>query len=763
MIESLNIKDIATYDLTGVEINDLKKVNFFFGYNGTGKSTIARYLYNIGLEDSSKKEEFKNCSQNGYAKDQHQILVFDDKFVEDNFKNRETQKGIFSLNQTNDTIDTLISNEEKNVKIHEEYSKNKAEVIEAIKRDKIDKENHLRNTCFEERRAFDSFSKLDIKYARNKENHLNEIKRLLQNGITNIPTIESLYEQYKHLYEKELSVVKENIDSKKYEEIRIVEEKLSRLLSQIIVGNEDVDIAEMITSLGARNWVETGVEYLYRTNDKCPFCQQKTISKELKKQFDLYFDTSYKQKIDELKMLKQQYSQYTSEFLDSIARIQSTYNPSNIVSSLYIDLQTIFAQNISIIERKILTPNERKEIVSLLFIKTKLSNIIKMINQNNNDFAQLDVRQKELMKNIWIYMSSKSEVQIRDYEKRNSKYTKIETLATFLIEKAREKVTESKQKIESWRTQTVNTKDAVDNINIILKNAGLAGFEIAEKEKINNISHYFLKRNGSTSNKPIFKSLSEGEKNFISFLYFYQLCIGTDDIENNVTRKKIIVIDDPVSSLDSQVLFIVSTLIHQLIWRKAGDSKINKMSFKNSSIEQVFILTHNLYFYKEVALGHRPICTDWWHYRITKTNNKTEIIGSYDKTISDDYTLMWKTLQTTKQDMPIDKSQNITISNLMRRIIDSYVSFIGLGRDSWGAVLNENMGNPTFYLKCAFISTINDESHRVSPHDSIYYGKIINEQPQVLFDIFKEIFKAIGKEHYEMMMGEEISEISQAN
>ena len=38
MITSLLIKNVASYDASdGVEINDLKRVNFFFGFNGTGK------------------------------------------------------------------------------------------------------------------------------------------------------------------------------------------------------------------------------------------------------------------------------------------------------------------------------------------------------------------------------------------------------------------------------------------------------------------------------------------------------------------------------------------------------------------------------------------------------------------------------------------------------------------------------------------------------------------------------------------------------
>lgn len=70
----------------------------------------------------------------------------------------------------------------------------------------------------------------------------------------------------------------------------------------------------------------------------------------------------------------------------------------------------------------------------------------------------------------------------------------------------------------------------------------------------------------------------------------------------NLKKRKILVIDDPVSSLDSQVLFIVNSLIQHLIANK-GKTKPEKKAFKNPLfLEQVFILTHNIYFHKEVSL-----------------------------------------------------------------------------------------------------------------------------------------------------------------
>ena len=57
-----------------------------------------------------------------------------------------------------------------------------------------------------------------------------------------------------------------------------------------------------------------------------------------------------------------------------------------------------------------------------------------------------------------------------------------------------------------------------------------------------------------------------------------------------------------------------------------------------------------------------------------------------------------------------------------------------------------------YQIKSAFISIINDESHKIGALDNVYYQKIINEEPQILFEVFEDIFNDIGKEHYELMM-----------
>lgn len=57
---------------------------------------------------------------------------------------------------------------------------------------------------------------------------------------------------------------------------------------------------------------------------------------------------------------------------------------------------------------------------------------------------------------------------------------------------------------------------------------------------------------------------------------------------------------DPISSLDSNVLFVVSSLLKDVIY---------KVLDGESNIKQVFVLTHNVYFHKELSFignGNNP-------------------------------------------------------------------------------------------------------------------------------------------------------------
>ena len=301
MIETIHIKNVATFEpINGVQITDLKKVNFFFGFNGSGKSTIAKYLHNLSLVESQKSLDFKDCTQNGYNDFNHQILTFDENFTEVNFNQSSTLKGVFSLNEKNDLIDGQIATQEAIINSYKNSKETKERLIEKVEQDKNQKQTTLLNTCWSQRETFSTYTKIRLANSGSRPNHLQKLTDILQNPPVDIPTIEQLTERYNSLYEKEIFEITITVDSKLYKEIRIIERDLECLLSEVIVGNEDVDIAALIKKLDSRNWVETGVKHLEQTDDICPFCQQQTITDNLKQQFNELFDETYKEKIEEL-------------------------------------------------------------------------------------------------------------------------------------------------------------------------------------------------------------------------------------------------------------------------------------------------------------------------------------------------------------------------------------------------------------------------------------------------------------------------------
>ena len=752
MITEITMKNIATYNQIGVKIKDLKRLNYFFGNNGSGKSTIAKYLQSLVIGDPENK--YSLCTKDNYNPMQEEILVFNQDFVERNFRRNQTLKGVFSLNQKNAEIDKQIKANEESISNKRRTKNDMEEESKMLYQQNNQLKTELTKKCFNKRNVFKSFSKIRLDHSKNMKNNLEQLEKIIQNNSIVKPEFRTLNDLYKKLYEDDLNSIDVLLDIQLFDKLLQKHNELSVLLQEVIVGKEDVQLAKLINEFGLKSWVAQGKIFLDKTKVVCPFCQKETIDNDFISQLNDIFDESSKQKIDKIKSEKDIYENIFKRILQNIQAVYEKYNVKNIVSNLQMSLKTIYDTNLKIISDKISVPNEKKTLDEITdSFKDILLQINKEIENNNTLVSSLDTQKESLIKQIWDYIALDCKDDILKYQEVTKSTTEIINKNKTGIEKLLAEIQQLEQENTALRGKTVNTTEAVDNINQILKNSGFMGFKICEQTQENNIYQYYLSRNSETHEDNIFNSLSEGESNFISFLYFYQLCLGTTDIQEGSEKKKIIVIDDPVSSMDSQVLFIVSTLINRLIEYK-GKKKLEKQEFLNSNFEQVFILTHNYYFYKEVAMQKRPICKSQQHYLIEKNENNETYIKQREYKEYDDYALMWQTIKEAKEKLSDDnKEQNILLANLFRRILESYANFIGFGTDAWATVLvDDNKDTIEHYLKTAFISMINDESHKVSPFDNFYFQKIHNANPSKLFEVFESIFNTIGKEHYDRMM-----------
>nr|WP_248730067.1 MULTISPECIES: AAA family ATPase [Halomonas] len=128
-------------------------------------------------------------------------------------------------------------------------------------------------------------------------------------------------------------------------------------------------------------------------------------------------------------------------------------------------------------------------------------------------------------------------------------------------------------------------------------------------------------------------------------------------------------IDDPISSLDSNVLYMVSTIVKSLVRDIKEDSAGN--------IKQLILLTHNVYFHKEASFqGSRSNgCRDTHFWMLRKSRNITSIKPyGQENPIESSYELLWREIKEWQH------NSGITLQNTMRRIVEITSRF-------WGSTL----------------------------------------------------------------------------
>lgn len=758
MIQKIIMKSVASYNDVGVEIETGHRLNFIFGYNGSGKSTIAKFLYNESLPIEERKNEFTSCKIFGYNHTAEDILVYDESFKKRNFIVNDEQKGIFTLSEQNDKIDKQIKVLRDRRKIYEHNNESSTvkhfDRLQAIAQEQLDK---VYNYCWNAKKPFLSFIKADLKFPGTRPKAYKMINDCLAKG-GDLRTWNELYEEYQKLYEKDYHIVDANIDMDLFYDLINIQEKLIQLLDKIIVGNKDIDIAKLIDQLHIEQWVHSGVTLLETSPDTCPFCQQEIKSdrlENLKNQFSKYFDKTFEENIDKIKYLGNDYYSKLKLITDNLKSITKQYNPESLVSSINDRIMDSWRINQAAITEKINKPNEKKELVKLDHFTQELDKLEKAINENNKRIKESDDLKKNWIRDCWIYYSNECKNAIEQYKINFELINKCRSFLEMEKKIRQDKITKLTKSIEHLLTKTTNTSDAKDKINKLLKSVGFTSFSIEEKGSTDSgISTYHLKRRKSITTS-IYESLSEGEKTFVSFLYFFYLCLGADN-PSSIAKRKIIVLDDPVSSLDSQILFVISILFMKLAKKQTSGNTPNKSLFENRNIEQIFVLTHNFYFYKEITIKQRPLCNDKYFLMLEKYNDETNV-QMVNEVMKTDYTLLWDSLKKAKVSLvDTDKSYNIFIANTMRRIIDSYIDFIGMAKtgknSTWTALDKMDEESEERIVASALVSLINDESHSISPLDDIYYDNIVRRKPSLLFDVFEKIFKSIGENHYNMMM-----------
>lgn len=647
-------------------IPEFARFNIVYGWNGSGKTTLSQLFssFNSGelkefpnLKYKIETEEGEYTNKRPYNK---QIRVFNRHYISENIDVLAGKANpIYILGEKNKKLAEQIRNDEKTLRGDPEQPDVLGKIQELdTKTRKLDDRQSEKGALFT---SVAKSIKINTSGAptRNyrKNNAEDDYKSL------NSPQLLSDEEikQYLATLEQQEKETQNELDSShiKKEATQIVDD--ATLLMERTV--ETAVIEKLKNNPSISTWVEDGYK-LHKENEfaDCQFCNQHLPKKRIEDIAGHFNDADKKLKddidnlvvrTDELRSLIENlaaidranlYAELQEEYLSKIAEFNRA--KQNLLS----DIQK-FKQKLE--NKKLHTTNSLKltrdfDTNEIVGVTDEINTIIKQHNKKSNNF-------NEAKKNAGIelkkhYLSERYD----DVEKLKTEIAEISEEVDLLqngdphnpddvgIIKIQKRIKENKKRISTAGI-------ACDEINAKLKTF------LGRKELVFDVEEngYSLKRNGKTA-----KNLSEGEKTAIAFVYFI-ISLKDQDFNSNTG---IVVIDDPISSLDSNSLFQAFAVLKNAV----------------QDISQVFIFTHNFDFLQLLLNWLKGDGSVKKKYFMIKSQNDDEAreatLDTLDKLLieySSEYQYLFKILYNFPSDGTIVSVYNIP--NIARKVLEYFL------------------------------------------------------------------------------------------
>lgn len=734
MIESVHVSGCATFSEVGVTLSGLTTVNFIFGANGSGKTTVTKVI--------SNPDDFSACAVTWAKGTPLQTFVYNRYFVDQNFTQAKDVKGVFTLGKKSIDMGAAIAKakeerEEIARQIEQKEQTLRGEDGRGGKRQQLAVARAtFVDICWEARKrhrehfdeAFAGFRNDKQRFAEKvleEDRGNSHLPQKLQDLETRAATLLGAAPAQEPLLS--------DLDA-----TALLAAEADPILMSVVVGKNDVDIAAMIQSLGNSDWVNQGRAYFDKVDPTCPFCQQSTPPR-FAANLAAYFDDTYAEQVSRIADLTETYRKHAAEItarLDAILDAPGNRIDVGAFSSGAQALKAIIASNLQRLEIKKREASQKISLSPLRPAVDALKTLVAAANAEStkhNDLIRNHEKERaQLVGQVWRYLLDVDlKAALETYKKNDCDTRKAIVALVSAIQELKAQREEKDGEISALEQEATSVQPTADAINRTLQAFGFSNFRL---ETAADGTRYRLVRGDGSDAKD---TLSEGEKSFVTFLYFYHLIWGSD-ANAGTTRDRIVVFDDPISSLDSDILFVVAGLVRDVIERtRAG----------KGPVKQVFVFTHNVYFHREVTfLAKRSkdgALADETFWVMRKRKSISTIDRHKSNPVQSTYDLLWAELRA-------EAPSATTIRNTMRRILETYFTLLG-GVDLKKLV--SGFEGEEQAICNALLSWMNAGSH--AEFDDLHVSSS-DESVDRYLAVFEEIFtKAEHGAHYRMMMRQE--------
>jgi wobble nucleotide-excising tRNase len=718
---------------------NFSRFNLIYGWNGSGKTTLSRIFraFELGANPSGDtarpaKFEFKLSDGTSISEetlsDFKSIRVFNKDFIDDTVFCNDGPKPIFFLGKESKEAQENINKAEAEIKTFTDELTSKKRLCEKAKtnRDKLisnkarDIKNALMTTGSNDK--YRNYDKGTLE--RDMREHGERLASPTALVLDNL----KLGTLSKSILEK----TGQNLNPPVTPDFDLsgLEAEVKEVLSRAVVSKV-IEALKSDDEVG--KWVEHGL-HIHKTKDldTCQFCNQ-TIPSARLTDLENHFNDAYQKTMEAIALLKKKCSarEIKIEPIDSSSfyeefvplYVAERENSQKAVKAHNSRL-TEFVEALEKKEKNVFTnpvlPNSGPINTEAFF---KINDLINKNNEKTKNFLQQNKVEKETLELHYIaeFMPTYSAAE------NEGKTLEGETKVLEGKIKETQKVLDSAK--ESLRNHHTPAKEINENLQRFL---GRSDIQIKSVDFDGGFA-YEIKREDK-----IAENLSEGERTALAIAYFISK-IKEDGFD---LKDSVIVIDDPVSSLDSNAIFQAFSFLREA----------------TKDAEQLFILTHHFDFFRQVKNWFRYskgeffmlVCKDDGGIRESHLTKIDKLLVEYES----EYHFLFSVLYRFSEKKETDLEQMYSMPNVARKFLESFLAFRV-------PILEKPEPNIRYRLKeIVFDETKKTRINRfVETHSHPRYESgiqdfdmtILSETPAIIADLM-ELVKTEDEKHYNFLV-----------
>ncbi len=569
---------------------DFGRYNLIYGWNGTGKTTLSNLFRaietrsNIENADVTVKIDKQDKLGSQFAQISVPIRVFNRHFMAEYvFTTDHIVTPIYVLGKENvekqrmlDAMKVSIEDGEKEV---HKCRDTKSMTESALDNFCISRAKTIKDTLGREGNYYSTYDKRNFQDMASRLAELDSASEALLDKATR-----------QKLFEQHAATPKQKVSRITYEipDLEALSKKVSALLSATVVS-AIIDSLSMDPKLAA--WIFEGLKkHKDRNATSCLFCGQELPPGRMS-ELAAHFNDEYERLQESLHEEREEVSQ-----LMSSAEVLSTPDEARLydyladeyksrLAEFQNDVRSVKAELSRLgqaLERKKAKPFEAQQLeVSVTKVPAEsLNRANEVISKHNQACDEFSARVKEARQKLECYLAA-SEVD----EYRRLRKAVEDAKITF--QSKQNENDNLKREFTKLTMQMVEHRESAEELNRDLCSyLGHDELRLDVKD-----TGYQITRQGEVA-----KELSEGETTAIALLYFLKsLSAQGFDLQNGI-----VVLDDPVSSLDSNALFSAFGFIKE----------------RTQHAKQLIVLTHNFSFFRQVR--------NWYDY-LNRRERKSDV------------------------------------------------------------------------------------------------------------------------------------------